>query len=73
MPRGVRRPKAVILEENLAACNERIEKLTRELKEAKAEKIRLTKEMERTEQAQILQAIQESGKSMEEIRKALDS
>lgn len=73
MPRGVRKAKALTLEEKLTVCNSRIEKLTRELKEAKAERSRLLKDKDKYDQEDILRAIRESGKSKEEILKAIVS
>lgn len=72
MPRG-RKLKAVSLEDRLNACNTKIEKLTLELKDLKSERTRLLNEKAKYDQEEIIRAIQSSGKSKEDIMKALQN
>lgn len=67
MPRGKKKQPDVSIAEKIEAIKKEIDKLGEELKEKKAALKKLEKEAAEEKKAQLLKAVEESGKSIDDV------
>lgn len=71
MPRGVRRDKSVRLNEELDRINESIQKATEVIREMQMRKKEVEKELELYEKSSIIEMVESSGLSADELKELL--